>query len=58
MCQYWPSATWWAVYFDGELLDVYPNRSLAAGYAEYMSTPDPALGHDGEFANRPKLVAA
>lgn len=37
VCQYWPSATWWAVYFDGELLDVYADRSLAEGYVDYMN---------------------
>jgi hypothetical protein len=36
-CQYWPSATWWATYCSGELLDVYPTRNLAEGYCSFMN---------------------
>lgn len=40
-------------YYGGEILDVYADRELAEAWVEMMNTPSPAIGHDGEFPNRP-----
>lgn len=52
VCPYWPSARWWAVYMDGELLDVYATKALAQGYADYMNYPPACVGSDGNWPLR------